>query len=72
MNKSAPSSQNCPKVDAVHMRDYDNPEDDAGSLRGEAYGHLLDKRTVDNHVPTKKRPRDTSPKAQSSAAKGSL
>lgn len=43
MNKSAPSSQNCPKVDAVHMRDYDNPEDDAGSLRGEAYGHLHDK-----------------------------
>lgn len=43
MNKSAPSSQNCPKVDAVHMKDYDNPEDDVGSLRRESYGHLLDK-----------------------------
>ena len=40
-NESTPSSQNCPKVDAVHTKDYDNPEDDAGSLR--ASGHLLDK-----------------------------
>ena len=36
INKNAPSSQNCPKV-------ADNPEDDGGSLRGEAYGHLPDK-----------------------------
>ena len=43
INKSAPSSQNCPKVDAVHMKDYDNPENDAVSLTGEGYGHLPDK-----------------------------
>ena len=43
INKSAPSSQNCPKVDVVHTKDYDSPENDADSLRGEAYGHLLDK-----------------------------
>ena len=42
INKSAPSRQRCPKVDAVHnnMKDYDNLED-ASSLTGEAYDHDL-------------------------------
>ena len=43
IDKSAASSQNFPKVDAVHMSSYDNPEDDAASLRGDAFGNLPDR-----------------------------
>lgn len=42
-NNSAAFSQNCPEVDAVHMKDYDNPDENAGSLKGEAHDHFPDK-----------------------------